>query len=513
MNLTKLTKPRARWTIFKLKVAKAVSRALYDKLKERGISVKDFGAKGDGLTDDTKPIQTAIDVAYMNNQKVYIPEGIYIITSPIYIFGSDQYFKSGSVVIGQGRGKSVIRIVGKNNNPETFAIGFKKNAGQFATIWNCVLEDFTLDIHEVSTREGGWSGIGHYGAASRIDVDRVDVTGHPWRSFWFDTPCFCSWTNMMLYGVNDGLVVWRSGTTLNIDNVGVYGTANRAYRLSGNYSTVGSIFFEDCRGTGLELNYFGGTISSVGCENPGSNKLTKVVTSTSSMCKIGVLYHQNVNMVSSDYRVITSNTGSNIEVEKIRIADPQNKGKKVAGSLLNQYDGDVVIGSINSDVSFEESSDPRTNDASLELNPRNATSIAYSRGNRRPYIGAQQDFWKGLNGTLGVYEGTVKAIYLDSYKTHTQGGKDGSIGYGYQIPPSVGDWFIENDPKKNNAAGYVCTLKGSNVATSKSAPILIGTVVANQSERPKDPAVGSVCLLNDTGAIEWWDGSHWRKGA
>ena len=56
----------------------AVTRTIPDKLGE-AVSVKDFGAVGDGLNDDTLAIQQAVSA----HKAVFIPEGTYLISSPI----------------------------------------------------------------------------------------------------------------------------------------------------------------------------------------------------------------------------------------------------------------------------------------------------------------------------------------------------------------------------------------------------------------------------------------------
>jgi len=50
------------------------------------INVKDYGAVGDNVHDDTTAIQAAIDTAFAGNiSTVYMPSGIYLISSPIYL--------------------------------------------------------------------------------------------------------------------------------------------------------------------------------------------------------------------------------------------------------------------------------------------------------------------------------------------------------------------------------------------------------------------------------------------
>lgn len=50
-------------------------------IQERIVSVKDYGAKGDGVTDDTSAIQAAIDA----NNDVWFPEGTYKVTSSLTV--------------------------------------------------------------------------------------------------------------------------------------------------------------------------------------------------------------------------------------------------------------------------------------------------------------------------------------------------------------------------------------------------------------------------------------------
>jgi hypothetical protein len=67
--------------------ASLVAVAMPAKRDDRYISVKDFGAKGDGITDDTPGIQAAIDKAHKEGRRFTLRPGTYYLTSGIVIRG------------------------------------------------------------------------------------------------------------------------------------------------------------------------------------------------------------------------------------------------------------------------------------------------------------------------------------------------------------------------------------------------------------------------------------------
>lgn len=79
-----MTKPTSEQVTFLQTGTGATARTVDAKLKDT-VSVKDFGAVGDGVTDDTAAIQAAMDYvgSVTTRLELFIPNGTYIISSPL----------------------------------------------------------------------------------------------------------------------------------------------------------------------------------------------------------------------------------------------------------------------------------------------------------------------------------------------------------------------------------------------------------------------------------------------
>lgn len=82
----------------------AVARTLQDKVRETA-SVKDFGAVGDGVADDTAAIQAAISATLTpSGGTLYIPDGTYKLTAKLVV-----PFSTGWRIRGQSRAGTLLR--------------------------------------------------------------------------------------------------------------------------------------------------------------------------------------------------------------------------------------------------------------------------------------------------------------------------------------------------------------------------------------------------------------------
>ena len=135
------------------------------------ISVKDFGAVGDGVTNDTDAIQAAIVYGKDNKVKVYIPSGVYIVTTlTVYPY---------TVLEGAGRTTELKLLDGYNgdvivgvNSYNWF--GMTDHHTITNTCYNTELCNFVINGN-VTTFDGSRTGNGIAIWGSRLRIWNIDI--------------------------------------------------------------------------------------------------------------------------------------------------------------------------------------------------------------------------------------------------------------------------------------------------------------------------------------------------
>ena len=127
----------------------AVATTVQAKLRQT-VSVKDFGAVGDGTTDDTAAIQAALNAAY----QVFLPTGTFRITSTITI-------SSAGSLIGEGFGSIIV------NNAVT--------RGVFTAGNNVIIANLRVVGTGSTTGHVDGRGAIHCENATNVIIDNVKV--------------------------------------------------------------------------------------------------------------------------------------------------------------------------------------------------------------------------------------------------------------------------------------------------------------------------------------------------
>ena len=125
----------------------AVIRTAQAKMRER-VSVLDFGATGDGVTDDVAAIQAAIDyAASKGGSEVYFPEGVYYLTATHATDTSAHLALRAAhsvILVGDGPNASVL----KPSTTDKTVIGVSVGSD------NCGIKSMRLDRDAVAVNGG-----------------------------------------------------------------------------------------------------------------------------------------------------------------------------------------------------------------------------------------------------------------------------------------------------------------------------------------------------------------------
>lgn len=108
-----------------------------EKLKPEYVNVKDFGAKGDGVTDDTAAVQAAIDTG----KSIYFPSGKYIVKEVFFNWQNN----IETAVFGDGYSSVICRRSGKADKGAFNFISVSAGSGLYYMTFNDLQFTFESD--------------------------------------------------------------------------------------------------------------------------------------------------------------------------------------------------------------------------------------------------------------------------------------------------------------------------------------------------------------------------------
>ena len=162
-------------------LAGATAQTVQTKL-EQYVSVKDFGAVGDGVADDTAAIQAAIDT----ERGVFLPKGTYLVTSSLTIT------YNGARLYGEDQYDTIIKAP-TNSDFTILKIGVA--GGTYGQYGNVTLDNFRID----GSRSSGSPSTNSKGIetlwAAHIRMNNVRVTNTRGYGVEFYTGGYSSITN------------------------------------------------------------------------------------------------------------------------------------------------------------------------------------------------------------------------------------------------------------------------------------------------------------------------------
>jgi hypothetical protein len=278
----------------------ALTKVTNSMIVGAAVNVLDFGAKGDGVNDDTAEIQSAVTSLAASGGTVYVPEGIYVVSAPITV-------PSGVAIVGDGIGvtRFSATLAFTADQPVFYA-----NAANITRFENFSILGNTNGTNGAGTGVHCKTGFGNQIRSVFIsNTTQAGIRLEEQNTAWVDS-CWLLSTGRVGYSDNHGIMVYSTlGST--VDNYNIKITNNKiqsAYRKGiTDYAPNAGI---------IDLLVEGNTVTSCGLGGiylgTDLGRDIRIVNNYVADCYVGIQYGPGKNSIISGNNVRSTTTGFGI---------------------------------------------------------------------------------------------------------------------------------------------------------------------------------------------------------
>ena len=384
------------------------------KKSNESVSVKDFGAVGDGVTDDTAALQAALNATPAGGSLYFPAVGVCYLISSQLTAPNDNVWIMGKAQIKAKSGTSFTYMLNLSNRTGVTVYGLDfdankagRDAGQ-TVIHSTLCFNFTTDCTAIDLNVRNTLG---FSGASSI---AMAVSGGALR-FRASGVRFYNCGDTALNKPSDGIFV--RGNYCLIDNCFADGVTDTAFVLEGcNYSRISNVIAKDCTAIAAITN---DTVDDVvGNSIEGVNGSCAFVGSTGGVIAVAAFGTGNVidsNVSNINFKLSESALGLGPLVHVRNVSTGRVVGLKLDNLTI---DGGATIGKVAQAIFIENADDVQINDSFIKVDAgAGATGVRISGNSTNVSIlgGAI------VGGTTGVSTlGTSTAI-IQNVKLRGQG--------------------------------------------------------------------------------------------
>ena len=143
------------------------------------VNAKDYGALGDGQTDDTAAIQSAVNAVSQNGGTVFVPAGTYIVSKSILL--SDRI-----IFTGAGMGTTILKLADHNNQRMVGLVRTPFGRGTHYVSVRDLTLDGNRDKQTPIEQVGFYCGVIPGQPISDYDISCLRVEAHHFHGYGFD---------------------------------------------------------------------------------------------------------------------------------------------------------------------------------------------------------------------------------------------------------------------------------------------------------------------------------------